>query len=79
MGWKLLEILENDNVRRFLKAYIAFAIAYVVIGLFLRLKARNPVRRLAAFTRSRQERIRKRPERFGSWSISTDDILNLPY
>jgi hypothetical protein len=82
LGPKLRQLVGDlpwDTIDRILQCYIAFVMVYLVFHFWSNLRGRNPIRRLAVATRSRQERIRKRPERLGSWSISTDDVLDLPY
>ena len=76
---QLVGYISWDFVEKILKGYLVFAAMYLVVTLWLRLRGKNPEYRLAAARRSRQERIRKRSEALGQWSVSTDDILDLPY
>jgi hypothetical protein len=71
MPWKL--------VAHVVVAYLAFVLVCLGAAWCLRLQERNHERRLAVAKRLRLDRIRKRPELLGSWSVSTDDILDLPY
>src|SRR5215469_4288196 len=59
--------------------YLVFVFMCLGSAWWLRMKAANLDRRLAAVRRLHLDRIRKRPEGLGSWSVSTDDILDLPY
>jgi len=59
--------------------YLGLVLLCLGVAWWLRRKGRNPDQRLASARPLCLNRIRKRPEGLGPWSVSTDDILDLPY